>query len=84
MLYIYIPFEEYIEEHVDELASAYCVIIFLEKSLEFIGVPSLYDLRTHAVQCLNGLVDGVVLLFIMCVDGGVLLVIMCVVEPDAK
>jgi energy-converting hydrogenase A subunit M len=49
------------------MASAYGVLVLLEILFERVGVTSLYDLHAQAVQCLDRLVNGTMVLVIVCV-----------------
>lgn len=60
-------FGEYMEEHADGMSSTYGVVKFTKISFKCIGISSLYDVHTHAIKGLNGLVNGTVLLVIVCI-----------------
>ncbi|THU63712.1 hypothetical protein C4D60_Mb01t18720 [Musa balbisiana] len=53
------------EEDTDGMASTDRVVILTQVALECIGISGLYDIHSHVVQGLYGLVDGSMLLVIM-------------------
>lgn len=59
--------QSYMEEDTDGMASTDRVVILTQVALECIGISGLYDIHSHVVQGLYGLVDGSMLLVIVCI-----------------
>lgn len=57
----------YMKENTDWVAAADSVLVLFHVLTKSTGVANLYDLHAHAVQCLDGLVDGTMVLIIICV-----------------
>jgi hypothetical protein len=55
------------KENTDGVATAYGILVLLHILAKSIGATNFYDLHSHAVQCLDWLVDGTMVLIIVCV-----------------
>ena len=55
------------KENTYGIASTYGVLVLLEILLEHVRVTGLYDIHAQAVQCLDRLVNGTMLLVIVCI-----------------